>query len=376
MAKTLEEHYGYLEDRAKIDQYQAAVDAAIRPEHVVLDLGCGTGLLGLMALRAGARKVYFVEEGPIIESARRTIADTGFADKAVFLQANSYQLSLPEQVDVVICDHVGYFGFDYGVLGLLADARQRFLKPNGITIPQQLEIMLAPVESESCRNLVSRWRDGSIPEDYSWMGTPSANTKHGVTLGSADLMADPAALASLDLGPESPPFMSWTTEFVCQRDGQVDGVAGWFDCRLYDDIHMTNAPKAAQALDRPQAYLPLDHSAAVKEGDLIRATIMVRHKDETIGWVIELPRTGERFAQTTFNGLLLDSDTLSQSRPDRVAHLNDRGRARQIVLSYCDGQRTVSEVHDLVRREHPDLFPSEAAMSIFINRVLAWDTNE
>ena len=62
MAKTLEEHYGYLSDRAKLAQYQAAIERLVRPEHVVMDLGCGTGLLGLMALRAGAQKVLFVDQ--------------------------------------------------------------------------------------------------------------------------------------------------------------------------------------------------------------------------------------------------------------------------------------------------------------------------
>ena len=231
---------------------------------MVLDLGCGTGLLGLMALRAGARKVYFIEEGPIIELARRTIADAGFADKAEFLQANSYQLSLPERVDVVICDHVGYFGFDYGILGLLADARQRFLKPDGISIPEQIDLKLAPVESESCRNLVGRWRDGSIPEEFSWMGTPAANTKHGVQLEPTDLIATPSTPGEPELGAEAPPFMSWTVEFSSTRDGLLDGVAGWFDCCLRGDIHMTNSPTASAALDRPQAFLPLEASVPVR----------------------------------------------------------------------------------------------------------------
>ena len=142
MATTLDEHYGYLSDRVKREQYQAAIERLVHPEHVVLDLGCGSGLLGLMALRAGARKVLFVEEGAIIEVARQTVADAGFADKAEFFRANSFELILPEQVDVAICDHVGYFGFDYGVLDLLADAKKRFLKPNGTIVPAQLELQV------------------------------------------------------------------------------------------------------------------------------------------------------------------------------------------------------------------------------------------
>ena len=376
MAKTLEEHYGYLADKIKVERYQSAVDQTISPNHVVLDLGCGTGLLGLMALRAGARKVYFVEEGAIIEAARRTITDAGFADRAEFLQINSYQLAVPERVDVVICDHVGYFGFDYGILGLLADAKQRFLKPEGVLIPAHIELKLAPVESETCRKLVSEWHDGSVPDEYSWMGTSAANSKHGVVLERDDLLSEASTLATLDLGDDVPPFFSWTVEFSCARDGVLDGVAGWFDCCLLGDTAMSNSPTSVRPLDRPQAYLPLERSAPVRAGDLVKATIMARHQDEIIGWIIDLPRTGERFTQTTFNGLFLDRNALIRCHPEGVAQLNHRGRARMVVLSYCDGQRNVAEVMELVQRDHPDLFPSKSAISSFVNQVLAWDTGE
>jgi hypothetical protein len=103
---------------------------------------------------------------------------------------------------------------------------------------------------------------------------------------------------------------------------------------------------------------------------------MVRHLDNVLGWLVELPNSGQRVAQSTFNGLLLETEALTRARPDRPARLNDRGRARQIVLSYCDGRRTVGEVQALVEREHPALFPSKQATDSFIRRVLAWDTSE
>jgi protein arginine N-methyltransferase 1 len=374
MAKTLDEHYGYLSDRVKLEKYQVAIDRLVRPEHVVLDLGCGSGLLGLMALRAGARKVLFVEEGAIIEVARQTVTNAGFADKAEFFQTNSFELSLPERVDLVICDHVGYFGFDYGILDLLADAKNRFLKPDGIIVPTQIELQLAPIESTACRKLVGQWRDGFVPNDYSWLGTAAANTKHSAQLNRDDLLADTGTLAVLELGAEAPPFLSWSAEFVCSRDGTLDGVAGWFDCQLIDDVHMTNSPVAEEHLDRPQAFFPLDAPVTVTAGDRINATVMARHQDHVIAWVIELPDAGKRFTHTTFNGLLLDSEALTRAQPDRVAKLNDRGRARQVVLSYCDGQRTVAEIQEIVLRDHPELFPSEMAVSLVVARVLAGDT--
>ncbi len=376
MAKTLDEHYGYLSDRVKLEQYQAAISRLVRPEHVVLDLGCGSGLLGLMALRAGAAKVLFVEEAAIIEVARQTVAEAGFANRAEFFKTNSFELTLPEQVDVVICDHVGYFGFDYGILDLLADAKQRFLKPDGIVVPAQIELKLAPVESTACRKLVGQWRDGSVPDEYGWLGTAAANTKHATQFEREELLADEETLATLELGVEAPPFLSWSVEFNCARGGTLDGVAGWFDCRLIDDIRMTNSPVAEDHLDRSQAFFPLDAPVAVTAGERVQVTVMARHQDHVIAWIIELPDAGMRFTHTTFNGLLLDSEALTRAQQDRVAELNDRGRARQVVLSYCDGQRTVAEIQEIVRREHPDLFPSAQAMSSFVSQVLASDTSE
>jgi protein arginine N-methyltransferase 1 len=375
MPKTLEEHYGYLSDSVKLKQYQAAIDRLVRPEQTVLDLGCGTGLLGLMALRAGAHKVYFVEEDAVIEVARRTIAEAGFADKAEFFHANSFELELPERVSVVICDHVGYFGFDYGILAMLADARQRFLEPGGVIVPTEIELKLAPIDSIACRKLVGQWRDGSVPHDYSWLGAAASNSKHAVNITADEILADAAVLASLELGAKAAPFLSWKAEFECSRDGTLDGVAGWFDCKLIDDIDMTNSPAADDALSRPQAFLPLESPVSVNAGALIKVSVMVRPADSVIGWVVELPDTGERFTHTTFNGLLLDKEALTRAYPDRVAKLNERGLARQVVLSYCDGQRTVAEVQALMQRDHPKLFPSAQASASFVAQVLSWDTD-
>jgi protein arginine N-methyltransferase 1 len=279
-------------------------------------------------------------------------------------------------VDVVVCDHVGYFGFDYGVVGLLSDAKKRFLKPGGILVPATLDLHLTPVESADCRKLVAQWRDGSVPADFEWLGGSAANSKHSVELGASDPLAAPTALETLEMGQELLAFMSWSVEFSCERDGTLDGIAGWFDCELAEGTRMTNSPLAANRLGRPQAFLPIDAPFPVNAGDIVKATVMIRHEDGIIGWIVELPESGQRFSHTTFNGLLLDNDTINRARPDRIAKLSVRGRARQIVLSYCDGERTLGEVEALIRREHPDLFPSSQATSSFIKQVLQWDTSE
>ncbi len=374
MTSVLEEHYGYLSDQSKIARYQAAIADAVKSDHVVMDLGCGTGLLGLMALRAGARKVIFVEEGLIITAARQSIADAGFAEKAEFHQLNSFELELAENVDIVICDHVGYFGFDYGILQLMADAKKRFLKPDGILIPESITVNAAPVDSEYSRKFVSQWQDDSAPQDFRWMANIAANSKHATTLEESASLSAAAPLQQFRLGEEQPTFLSWDTEFRRDRDGQVDGVAGWFDCALSKGLSMTNAPSADERLNRPQAFLPIECSIDVKAGDIIKASIMVRHLESIIAWTVEHPASGSRFVQSTFGSLMLDQQALSRSQPDRIAKLSDRGKARSLVLSYCDGTRTVADVIAVVQTEHPDLFATEDATVAFVTSVLAWDT--
>ncbi len=379
MSETLEEHYGYLADGVKLERYRTAIDRLVRPGQVVMDLGCGSGVLGLMALRAGARKVLFVDEGAIIEVARQTVARAGFANRAAFFHANSFELDeldVPERADIIVCDHVGYFGYDYDILTMLADARQRFLKPGGVMVPAAVDLKLAPVDAEDGHEFVARWRNGSVPEDFAWVGVSAANTKHGLSAKAENFIAEPATLATFETGMTVAEFLSWHADFTCTRNGTLNGLLGFFDALIYDDIRMSNSPLAAERLRRSQAFLPLDEPVSVRQGERIRATIMARPIDHILAWTVDLPEQARRFSLTTFNGLLLDNEALESSRTDRLARLNERGRARQVVLSYCDGARTVADVEALVRREHPGLFPSARATESFVRSVLARDTGE
>lgn len=50
---------------------------------VVLDVGCGTGILSMMCAKAGAKKVFAVDNSKIVEKAVRNIFDNGLQDQIV-----------------------------------------------------------------------------------------------------------------------------------------------------------------------------------------------------------------------------------------------------------------------------------------------------
>lgn len=370
----LQEHLGYVTDPARLEQYRRAVREVVRAGDRVADLGCGTGILGLLCLQAGAGHVYAIDEDAMIHVARETLARAGFGDRASFLQGRCQQVELPERVDVVLCDHAGYFGFDYGIIGLLRDAKRRFLEPGGALLPSRLHLQVAAVDSEACRKLAAGWCGEGVPAEFGWMRAYSLNAKHAVSLERKDLLGAPAHLGTVELGDDGPDFFSWTAELRMECDGIMRGLGGWFECDLAEDVRMTNSPLAKAPLRRSQVFLPIGEAAPVRAGEPANVAVMARPADDLLAWSVEFPRTGRRFRHSTWHGTPFSPEELHRSHPDRVPRPGREELARQTVLSYCDGKRTAREIELAIAREHPQLFPSAEETARFVARVLARNT--
>jgi protein arginine N-methyltransferase 1 len=370
----LDEHLGYVGDRSRLEQFRAAIAAVIRAGDDVADVGCGSGILGLLCLQAGAGRVFGIDSTPMLEVARETFSRAGLGEQAAFFRGYSRRVGTPGPVDLAICDHVGYFGFDYGILGTLQDARRRFLKPGGRLIPARIRLQLGAVESEKGCDKVEGWRAEGVPPEFHWLRQQTVNAKHAIDLPREALLGRPADLGDIDLYADSPDFFSWSADLRIERDGVMHGLAGWFECELAEGVWMTNSPLSERAINRPQAFLPIDEAVPVEAGDLAKATVMARPADHLIAWILEFPSTGQRFSHSTWQGMLLAPEDLIRAHPERVPHLNREGQARITVLGYCDGRRTAREIEQAVLREHPDLFPSPAEISRFVAQVLGRDT--
>jgi protein arginine N-methyltransferase 3 len=60
---------------------------------VVIDVGCGTGILSIFAARAGARKVYALDASDIAKRARQIVADNDLADTITVIQGKVEELT-------------------------------------------------------------------------------------------------------------------------------------------------------------------------------------------------------------------------------------------------------------------------------------------
>ncbi|GAB4475539.1 MAG: hypothetical protein OHK0018_06230 [Erythrobacter tepidarius] len=370
MSDVLAEHIEYLTLPGRNALYRQAIEATLRPGERVADLGCGVGVLGLFCLEAGADKVWGIDSSDAVHLAREVMNRCGYGERYECIAGSTFRTVLPEPVDLIICDHVGFFGFDYGIIPLMRDARQRFLKPGGAMIPQALDLMVAGVSSDECLAKADGWTRDSVPRQFRWLDRLSRNVRYSHQFSPVDLIAAPVALGHVDLAADEPDFFSFEAVLTATRAGRFDGLAGWFDCRLCDGVRMTNNPLVDESIRRSQAFLPAEESFPVEAGDAVGVTVRFRADDTMISWTIQPPGQTKRQQMSTFKSTVLTPADLVK-QPARPLTLSHEGKARAFVLAQVDGQRSGDEIVDRVLAEWPDMFPSEQAVREFVKSVLA-----
>lgn len=252
----LSEHEEMLSDSVRVNAYHEAIHRNVAPGDVVLDLGTGTGLLAMMASRAGAANVYAVEHSDFIEVAREIAAHNGITN-IEFVQANSREFTPPEDVDVVLHEQMGDELFNENMLENLLDLRDRVLRPGGRLLPARFRLFVEPVSfHESMR--VRRFWNIELPDGIDLSGTEQSLVAARFDTGrSEQLWARPGSVASTVATPE--PILDFdlhtlesvdslqvdhVVERTADADTIVDGFCVWFEAGFDDQTVLTTSPLA------------------------------------------------------------------------------------------------------------------------------------
>jgi type I protein arginine methyltransferase len=139
-------HFGIHEEMLKDTvRTRAYMNAIMQNKHlfkdkVVLDIGCGTGILSMFAAKAGAKKVYAIECSAIAVQARQIVAANGLEDTIEVIQAKMEDIELPVQyVDIILSEWMGYFLLYESMLDTVLYARDKYLRPEtGIMLPDKV----------------------------------------------------------------------------------------------------------------------------------------------------------------------------------------------------------------------------------------------
>ena len=285
-AQVLDYHLSMLLDTARMDSYRRAIEASVQLGDVVVDIGCGTGVLTFMACEAGAERVYAIEGGPVIEAARELAIDNGFADRIEFLGGWSVDVGIPEPADVLITETIGNAGLDEGIIAWASDARQRLLRPGAVMLPQRLRLWVAAAESFDNHTLVSDWWAPDLPYDYAAAHRQAAQTLWFADITPSNLLGQPELAADIDLATALNETMTTAGHLRVDRDGTLHGLACWFDSLLCAGVTVDNLPPRSDS-SWSQGFLPLAEPVSVSAGDQLSWELSVSADGQRWTWQVD-----------------------------------------------------------------------------------------
>jgi len=120
--------------KIRTGSYKSAIEnnPEVFKDKIVLDIGCGTGILSIFAARAGAKHVYGIEFADIADYAQEIIKANNLVDKVTIIKSKVEEAVLPvQQVDIIISEWMGYFLIYESMLDTVLYARDKWLKKDG-----------------------------------------------------------------------------------------------------------------------------------------------------------------------------------------------------------------------------------------------------
>ena len=276
--------------------YGEAIAAAVRPGDVVLDLGCGSGILSLMAARAGARKVYAVDRAAILDDARETARRNRLDGRIEFIASTFDDLVLPERADLVVHELIGSRFWDEGLLSAVAQARQRHLAPGGRLLPFRIDVFVAPTRylSELERSLAF-WRKKHHGFDLGVFGRLALEQDVGEALvpdtialrDAGSLLAPPRRVLSLDLRRASGLPERVEATFHLARGPRVTGLCAFLR------VHLDRRRSFSTGPDRTgthwgQVFLPAFEPLAAGRGARLRVSLSMAERARDWRWTLDL----------------------------------------------------------------------------------------
>jgi type I protein arginine methyltransferase len=376
MSLIIDEHRHYLTDAARVERFRQALTRALRPGMTVADIGSGTGVLGLLALAAGAARVHAIEATGMIEIARAVAVANGFQDRFHLHQSDLRDVRLPERVDLCVGDFIGRFGFDAGAFETYPLCTARLLTEGGTLMPSALSMFVAPVERADLAADAHFWTERRHGFDFSPVSEWAVNTGYPAHLSAGDLLGAPACIGRLPTG-ELPPAEGIRREVDLRidRPGTLHGLGGWCSAELVPGVEMTNSPLSADRIARRNVFLPLSSAVGVAAGDIVRARISILPLEVMVTWSVEVHGPGglrqPRQTHSTLRGMLLSRAMLRRSRPDATPGLSPRGFARLTTLQLCAERRPLREIEAGVWERHRELFATRDEAAGFVAEVVS-----
>jgi len=201
-------------------------------DKVVLDVGCGTAILSMFAVKAGAKHVIGVDFSTIIEKAKEIVHVNGMSDKITLLQGKMEDVKLPfPKVDIIISEWMGYFLLYESMLDTVLWARDNYLQKDGLIFPDKATIFMAGIEDGEYKDEKIGFWDNVWGFDYSPLKNTALTEPLVDTVEMKAVVTDPTPIITFDLYTVQPSDLSFSLPYSLpvRRTDYVHALVAWFD---------------------------------------------------------------------------------------------------------------------------------------------------
>jgi type II protein arginine methyltransferase len=270
-------HFAILRDAARNEIYERALKRFVTPHSTVLEIGAGSGILAMLAARAGAEHVYTCEAEPLLaEIAQENIERNGFGERVTVIAKHSTEVmpdkDIPQPADLFVSEIVDSSLLGEQVLPVVEDAKRRLLTPDALVLPSAVGLRGCLVGgrswNERCRVGEVHGLDLSAMNRVAPPRLPAASAQHELD----DELSDAVDVLRFDLARGSS-FPSEENELTltARRDGTAEGLLQWVFLGFGDGIELDTKPPVRSAWS-PTLHA-FDQPLDVKAGELIRLVV-------------------------------------------------------------------------------------------------------
>lgn len=242
-------HIPMLNDVRRNRAFELAIRKAVEkegPNARILDIGTGSGLLSMMAARAGARNIATCEKVPVIaETAERIIASNGYERQIRVINKGSGQIvigkDMDARADILISEILSSDLLAEDVLNTFEDAQARLLRPGATIIPRAATAVGCLVESDVLCKYASVGEVAGF--DLSLFGSLAAQRLpvHG-RMTSWRRLSEDIDLLRIDLVAREHPAEIRRCAIAVEQDGIAVGIVQWMNVDLADGVAFSNQP--------------------------------------------------------------------------------------------------------------------------------------
>ncbi len=271
----IEYHRTMLADGVRNKAFYEALKRVVVPgKSIVADIGCGTGVLGFMAAKLGAKQVFLLEKSEIVDVAKKLAKHNGIKNIEI-VPAHSIDVEPPVRCDIVVSETLGNYAFEENIIETLQDVRERYLEPDGVLIPARVAQYVAPVTNSRFHRDLSTWDDVGFGLDFEPAKTKGFHNLYVRTFDPKDLLDGGTSAVvwdRCDFMKQPKTSRSGDAEFKVKRAETIAGIALWWTTDLADGISLGTGPSDPKT-HWEQLYLPALEPIDLKAGETLRVRL-------------------------------------------------------------------------------------------------------